>query len=475
MSTEQIRQAAKEQLAPHAMRLTGLLAAFSEAGRDLYFVGGCVRDALMSRPVIDVDLTTDARPEEIAKLLKPISETTWEVGARFGTVGGLINGQKVEITTYRSDSYLPETRKPEVVFGDNLQDDLKRRDFTINSMAMSADLKELIDPFEGVVAIENKVLITPIEPDVSFGDDPLRMMRAARFASQFGFSIDDQAWQAMRSMAQRIDVVSTERVRDELDLILLSNNPEIGLRLLVESGIADRVLPELSAMQSTEDEHRLHKDVYQHSLQVLRHAIILEAEHEPRFEPNLVLRLAALLHDIAKPNTKKISKSGQVTFHHHEVVGARMARNRLKALRYPNEVIDQVSKLVELHLRFHGYADGDWTDSAVRRYVRDAGDLLVHLHKLTRADCTTRNKKKALDLQRTYSGLEQRIAELAAEEELAAIRPDLDGKQIMEILGIPPGREVGEAYDFLLEQRLENGPMSFDQAREALLAWWQKR
>jgi poly(A) polymerase len=397
------------------------------------------------------------------------------VGAKFGTVGGLVNGTKVEITTYRSDVYQQGSRKPEVVFGNSLADDLKRRDFTVNAMALGVDLKDFVDPFDGLKSLEDKLLVTPIEPEKSFSDDPLRMMRAARFVSQHDFQIDPRVLAAMQAMADSITVVSAERVRDELDLILLSPNPEAGLRVLVETGLADRVLPELSGMQSTEDEHKLHKDVYQHSLQVLRHAIVLETEHEPRLQPDLILRLAALLHDIAKPATKKVSKSGQVTFHHHEVVGARMARNRLKALRYPNDVIEKVSRLVELHLRFHGYADGDWTDSAVRRYVRDADDLLIHLHKLTRADCTTRNKRKALDLQKTYSELEKRIGVLAAEEELAAIRPDLNGSQIMEILSIPPGREVGNAYEYMLELRLERGPMSFEDARDALLDWWRKR
>jgi poly(A) polymerase len=441
----------------------------------MFFVGGCVRDAFMSRPVIDIDLTTDARPEAISELLTPVADTVWQVGAKFGTVGGLVNGTKVEITTYRSDVYQQGSRKPEVVFGNSLADDLKRRDFTVNAMALGVDLKDFVDPFDGLKSLEDKLLVTPIEPEKSFSDDPLRMMRAARFVSQHDFQIDPRVLAAMQAMADSITVVSAERVRDELDLILLSPNPEAGLRVLVETGLADRVLPELSGMQSTEDEHKLHKDVYQHSLQVLRHAIVLETEHEPRLQPDLILRLAALLHDIAKPATKKVSKSGQVTFHHHEVVGARMARNRLKALRYPNDVIEKVSRLVELHLRFHGYADGDWTDSAVRRYVRDADDLLIHLHKLTRADCTTRNKRKALDLQKTYSELEKRIGVLAAEEELAAIRPDLNGSQIMEILSIPPGREVGNAYEYMLELRLERGPMSFEDARDALLDWWRKR
>jgi poly(A) polymerase len=460
---------------PHVERIKPLAEAFAARGFEMFFVGGCVRDAFMSRPVIDIDLTTNARPDSISELLTPVADTVWQVGAKFGTVGGLVNGTKVEITTYRSDVYQQGSRKPEVVFGNSLADDLKRRDFTVNAMALGVDLKDFVDPFDGLKSLGDKLLVTPIEPEKSFSDDPLRMMRAARFVSQHDFQIDPRVLAAMQAMADSITVVSAERVRDELDLILLSPNPEAGLRVLVETGLADRVLPELSGMQSTEDEHKLHKDVYQHSLQVLRHAIVLETEHEPRLQPDLILRLAALLHDIAKPATKKVSKSGQVTFHHHEVVGARMARNRLKALRYPNDVIEKVSRLVELHLRFHGYADGDWTDSAVRRYVRDADDLLIHLHKLTRADCTTRNKRKALDLQKTYSELEKRIGVLAAEEELAAIRPDLNGSQIMEILSIPPGREVGNAYEYMLELRLERGPMSFEDARDALLDWWRKR
>ena len=466
---------AKERMRPQVLRVKSLVESFKRSGFELFFVGGPVRDALMARPVMDLDFTTNARPAEINELLAPIAETVWDVGARFGTVGGLINGTKVEITTYRSDAYQQDSRKPDVVFGTKLEDDLKRRDFTVNAMALSADLESFVDPFNGMQALVDKRLITPTDPAISFGDDPLRMMRAVRFVSQHEFEIDQRVLEAMKSMADRITVVSAERVRDELDLILLSPNPSTGLRILVDTGLADQILPELSGMQSTEDEHKLHKDVYEHSLQVLRHAIVLESEHEPRFEPDLVLRLAALLHDVAKPATKKVSKNGQVSFHHHEVVGARMARNRLKALRYPNDVIEQVSRLVELHLRFHGYADGDWTDSAVRRYVRDAGDQLVRLHKLTRADCTTRNKKKALDLQKTYSELERRISVLAAEEELAAIRPDLDGRQIMDILSLQPGREVGEAYEYMLELRLERGPMTFEDARAELLEWWQKR
>lgn len=446
--------------------------AFKAAGFDLYFVGGCVRDALMGRPIVDLDLTTNADPTAIKSLVEPIAETLWEVGARFGTIGAIVRGHKVEVTTYRSDAYQPDSRKPDVVFGDNLRDDLKRRDFTVNAMAVSADLTDFQDPFNGFEDLVASRLVTPIDPLISFGDDPLRMMRAARFASQHDFVIAPQALSAISQMAERITIVSAERVRDELDLILLSRDPTIGLRILVETGLAHYVLPELPGMRTTEDEHRLHKDVYEHSLQVLKHAVILEQAHEPVFEPDLTLRLGALLHDIGKPATKKVLRNGQVTFHHHEVVGARMAKNRLKALRYPSEVIDRVSRLVELHLRFHGYAAGEWTDSAVRRYVRDADDLLVHLHKLTRADCTTRNKKKALALQETYSHLEKRIVELAQAEELASIRPDLDGQQIMQILDIKPGPLVGKAYDYMLEIRLERGPLPFEKAREVLLSWW---
>lgn len=464
-----------EQLGAMGQSVADVAETFSAAGFELYFVGGCVRDAFMSKPIVDLDLTTNAGPAQIKSLLEPLAETIWEVGAKFGTIGGVVHGAKVEITTYRSDNYQLESRKPEVVFGDSLIDDLRRRDFTINAMAVSADLKSFQDPFSGLDDLKSGHLVTPIDPRISFGDDPLRMMRAARFASQHGFDIAPDVLIAMGEMADRIKIVSAERVRDELDLIMLSKDPTVGLRILVDTGLANFVLPELPGMRATEDEHRLHKDVYEHSLQVLKHAVVLEQAHEPAFEPDLTLRLAALLHDIGKPATKKILSNGQVTFHHHEVVGARMTKNRMKALRYPTEVIEKVSRLVELHLRFHGYSAGEWTDSAVRRYVRDADHLVVHLHKLTRADCTTRNKKKALALQQTYSQLEQQIAELEAAEELAAIRPDLDGQQIMEILDIKPGPLVGKAYNHMLEIRLDKGPLSLEQARDELLTWWSNQ
>lgn len=467
--------AAINQLGERSQAVLTVAEAFDSAGFELFFVGGCVRDAFMAMPITDLDLTTNAEPAQIKSLIEPLAETTWDVGAKFGTIGAVVRGNKVEITTYRSDSYRPESRKPAVSFGDNLHDDLKRRDFTVNAMAISAALSEFQDPFDGLGDLRAGRLTTPIDPRVSFGDDPLRMMRAARFASQHGFKIEEQTLIAMCEMAQRIEIVSAERVRDEFDLIMLSFDPTVGLRILVETGLANHVLPELPGMRVTEDEHRLHKDVYEHSLQVLKHAIILEQAHEPVFEPNLNLRLGALLHDIGKPATKKIYGNGQVSFHHHEVVGARMTKNRLKALRYPSETIEKVSRLVELHLRFHGYADGEWTDSAVRRYVRDADDLLAHLHKLTRADCTTRNQKKALALQQTYSQLENRIAQLAQAEELAAIRPDLNGSQIMQILDISPGPAVGKAYDFMTEVRLERGPLSYEQARAELMAWWSNQ
>lgn len=466
---------ALQSLRRHSDRLVPIFEKFQQANMQLFFVGGCVRDAFMGRNVVDVDLTTDATPEVISSLISPLAETIWEVGAKFGTIGALIRGAKVEITTFRRDEYQPASRKPEVMFGTDLLGDLKRRDFTVNAMAVDVDLSAFHDPFDGMSALQNEVLVTPIDPLISFDDDPLRMLRAARFASEHAFHIEERTFAAMATMASRIEVVSAERIRDELSLIMLSPRPTIGLRILVDTGIADFILPELPAMKLTEDEHKLHKDVYEHSLQVLEHATILEDAHVPEFDPDLVLRLAALLHDIGKPATKKVLRNGQVTFHHHEVVGARMTRNRLKALRYPTEVIEQVSRLVELHLRFHGYARGEWTDSAVRRYVRDADKLLVHLHKLTRADCTTRNKKKALALQQTYSHLEERIAVLAEAEELAAIRPDLDGRQIMEILGIGPGPEVGQAYDFMLELRLDQGPLTYEQARDQLISWWAAR
>lgn len=456
--------------------LAPLTARFATAGHELALVGGPVRDILMGRASThDLDLTTDARPEEIEALVTGWADHVWDVGMRFGTVGALKGDHRLEITTYRSESYDPDSRKPEVTFGDSLAVDLGRRDFTINSMAVRLPSLEFVDLHDGRRDLEEGVLRTPSTPEESFSDDPLRMMRAARFVSQLGFGVDPGVLEAMTEMAARLEIVSAERVRDELTKLLLGRYPRRGLEVMVQTGLAAYVVPELPALQLEVDEHHRHKDVYQHSLTVMEQAIDLETQHEPVSEPDLILRLAALLHDVGKPKTRKFEADGGVSFHHHEVVGARIVKKRLTALRFPNDVVDEVSTLTELHLRFHGYGTGEWTDSAVRRYVRDAGDQLVRLHKLTRADCTTRNRKRAADLQSAYDGLEERIARLAEEEELAAIRPDLDGNRIMEILGIRPGRDVGAAYDFLLELRLDRGPLGDEEAERELRAWWAGR
>ena len=456
--------------------LAPLAARFTEAGHEVSLVGGPVRDILMGRGTThDLDLTTDARPEEIEALVSGWADHVWDVGMRFGTVGARKDGHHLEITTYRSESYDPDSRKPEVSFGDSLDGDLARRDFTVNAMAVRLPSLEFVDLHDGMRDLGEGILRTPGTPEESFTDDPLRMMRAARFVSQLGFSIAPEVLVAMSAMASRLEIVSAERIRDELAKLLMGAFPRRGLEVLVETGLAAYVVPELPALQLELDEHHRHKDVYQHSLTVMEQAIDLETSHEPASEPDLVLRLAALLHDVGKPKTRKFEADGGVSFHHHEVVGARIVKKRLTALRFPNEVIDEVSKLTELHLRFHGYGTGEWTDSAVRRYVRDAGDQLVRLHKLTRADCTTRNRKRAEALQSAYDGLEERIAVLAEQEELAAIRPDLDGHRIMEILDVKPGRDVGAAYDFLLELRLDRGPLGEEEAERELRAWWAER
>jgi poly(A) polymerase len=419
-----------------------------------------------------LDLATSARPEQVIEVLAGWADAVWDVGMAFGTVGAKKGSRHFEITTYRSDAYDRATRKPEVTYGDSLHDDLHRRDFTINAMAVALPERTFIDPFDGLSDLAAKALRTPATPEESFADDPLRMMRAARFAAQLGVTVAPEVRAAMLAMADRIRMVSAERVRDELSKLLLTARPRPGLELLVDSGLADRVLPELPALRLEIDEHHRHKDVYEHSLVVLEQAIDLEGRHEPPSAPDLVLRLAALLHDIGKPRTRRFERGGRVSFHHHEVVGAKMVRKRLGALRYPRAVVDQVSELVALHLRFHGYGGGEWTDAAVRRYARDAGELLVRLHKLTRADCTTRNARKAAALARTYDHLEARIVALAEAEELAAVRPDLDGNEIMAILGIGPGPEVGRAYRWLLERRLDEGPLGAQRAEAELRAWW---
>ena len=469
-------KAAVRELLRVAATTDPLAERFRAAGHVLYLVGGPVRDALLGRLHDDLDFTTDARPEEILQIVSPLGPT-WTTGITFGTVGVLIVdgdvAHRCEITTYRSDVYEAASRKPEVTFGDTIEGDLARRDFAVNSMAVQLPLQAaqpIVDPFGGLDDLTNKLLRTPGAPEQSFDDDPLRMLRAARFAAQLDFAVDPAAVDAIRRMAPRLAIVSAERIRDELTKLVLSPHPRRGLQILVDTGLVEYCLPELGRLKETVDEHRRHKDVYAHTLTVLEQAMSLEDG-----EPDLVLRLAALLHDIGKPKTKSIGPGGKVSFHHHEVVGRDMTRQRLADLRYPKDVVEDVSRLVELHLRFHGYAQGEWTDSAVRRYVRDAGPLLDRLHKLTRSDCTTRNKRRASALSRAYDGLEERIAQLQEQEELDAIRPDLDGNQIMEILGVGPGPVIGQAYKFLLELRLENGPMEQDAAVTALKEWWAQQ
>jgi poly(A) polymerase len=465
--------AAAVALNKHAPVLRELGSTFDAAGHELYLVGGSVRDALLGRLSPDLDFTTDARPEQVQELLRRWADAVWETGIRFGTVGVGKGDYRLEITTFRADAYDQVSRKPEVRFGDRLEDDLVRRDFTANAMAVRVTPTgpgEFLDPLGGVAALRERTLDTPAAPAVSFGDDPLRMLRAARFVSQLGFTVAPRVRAAIEEMAPQLERISAERVAAELDKTLLGDDPVAGIDLLVETGMGEVVLPEVGGMRMAIDEHHQHKDVYQHSLTVLRQAIALEDDG-----PDLVLRWAALLHDIGKPATRRHEANGGVSFHHHEVVGAKMARKRLRALKYSKQMVDDVSQLVFLHLRFHGYGDGKWTDSAVRRYVTDAGPLLPRLHKLVRADCTTRNKRRAARLQANYDRLEERIAELAAQEDLARVRPDLDGNAIMELLGIPAGPQVGEAWRYLKELRLERGPLTTEEATAELLSWWHSR
>jgi poly(A) polymerase len=466
---------AADQVTRRAPQLVELGDIFAAAGHELALVGGSVRDALLDRVTADLDLTTDAHPDQVLAVVRDWADAVWDVGIRFGTVGVRKDGARLEITTYRAEAYDPGSRKPVVSYGSSLDQDLERRDFTVNAMAMRLPSLTFVDLHDGLVDLAAGVLRTPAAPERSFTDDPLRMMRAARFASVLGFTVRPEVLEAMTAMAERITIVSAERVRDELSKLLLGAHPRAGLQVLVQTGLAGYVLPELPALGLEVDEHHRHKDVYEHSLTVLEQAIDLEQAHRPAVDPDLVLRLAALLHDIGKPATRRFEPGGRVSFHHHEMVGARMTRKRLTALRYPHEVVDQVSELVALHLRFHGYGAGEWTDSAVRRYVRDAGDQLLRLHKLTRADCTTRNRRKAQALARTYDSLEQRIEILSEQEQLAAIRPDLDGNQIMTILGLAPGPQVGQAYRYLLELRLDEGPLGPEQAADRLREWWAQR
>ncbi|GHD81663.1 poly(A) polymerase [Salinibacterium amurskyense] len=452
-----------------------LAARFAAEGFELALVGGPVRDAFLGRKVTDLDFATNANPDDIMRLVKPISDAQWDIGRDFGTIAARIHGETVEITTYRADSYDGATRKPVVVFGDSLEKDLERRDFSVNAMALRLPERVLVDPWGGVEHLLTKTISTPGSPEVSFGDDPLRMMRAARFTSQLGFTVDPATVAAMTELAPRLSIVSVERVSDELTKLLKTDDPVPGIRLMVETGLAEQVLPEIPALKLEVDEHAHHKDVYEHSLTVLRQAIDLEKSRPGIEGPDLILRIAALLHDIGKPSTRKIERGGVVTFHHHDVVGAKLATKRLRALRFDKETINSVARLVELHLRFFGYTEGAWTDSAVRRYVRDAGDQLERLHIITRADVTTRNVRKADRLAFAYDDLEDRIAAIAEAEGIAAVRPDLDGEEIMAILDLKPSREVGEAYKFLLDLRLDEGPLGADEAERRLRMWWAER
>jgi poly(A) polymerase len=447
---------------------------FSKNGFEISLVGGPVRDAVLGKLVKDLDLTTNAKPDEIQKCLKGWADSIWDVGIKFGTVGAKVKDYVFEITTYRTEQYEDTSRKPSVEFGKTLEEDLARRDFTINAMALRLPNFELVDIYNGLTDLNNKILRTPLDAQISFSEDPLRMLRAARFMSKLDLKPQADLVEAMKTLAERLKIVSMERINDEFNKLLLTDKPRPGIELLVETGVAEHFLPELPALKLEIDEHHHHKDVYQHSLTVLDQVIDLETKHQPQIEADLVLRIAALLHDIGKPKTRKFEGEGRVSFHHHEVVGARLAKKRLEKLRYSNEIIEQVCLLIELHLRFHGYGDGKWTDSAVRRYVRDAEEQLIRLHKLTRADCTTRNDAKAEKLRNAYNDLEKRIVELSKQEELKSMRPELDGAEIMKVLGIKPGPEVGKAYQFLLDLRLDKGIMGIEKATEELKTWWAK-
>jgi len=469
-AASEIAVATLRERAPQAFDLA---AQFKAAGFRLALVGGPVRDSLLGRLGNDLDFTTNARPEDTKKILKKWATDVWDVGIKFGTIGAKKDNVTYEITTYRADSYESDSRKPEVNFGDSIEGDLFRRDFTVNAMAieLTTQTPEFIDPHNGVTDLLKKVLRTPGTPELSFSDDPLRMLRAARFAAQLNFTISDDVMSAMKEMADRLSIISAERIRDEFIKTVMSDNPRLGITILVDTGLCEKFLPEIPKLRLEIDEHHHHKDVYEHTLTVVEQSIALE---ERLGGPNLVARLAALMHDVGKPKTRALIPGGGVSFHHHEVVGSRMTKERLKKLRFDHDVVEDVSQLVFLHLRFHGYGDGAWTDSAVRRYVRDAGELLTHLHVLTRADCTTRNKKKAENLATHYNGLEERITQLMEQEELLKIRPDLDGHAIMKLLGIPAGPKIGKAYDYLLELRLELGPLGEERAEAELRKWWEE-
>jgi poly(A) polymerase len=452
-----------ERLQPILDDVRPLAERFDDAGHRLYLVGGVVRDLILGKDSVDYDLTTDARPDEILRLLEGWADAVWEQGKAFGTIGFRKDGQTFEVTTHRAEAYRSDSRKPQVTYADDVETDLSRRDFTVNAMALRLPDAELIDPYGGVADLAAGRLRTPLGPDVSFSDDPLRMLRAARFVAAYGLEPDDDLVRAVGEMRDRLEIVSVERIRDELSKLLVVDDPTAGLWFMVDTGLSDGFLPELGAMRLEQDPIHHHKDVLAHTIAVVA-----------KTSPNLLVRLSALLHDVGKPKTRSIGPRG-VSFHHHEVVGARMARERMRALRYPNELVDEVARLVFLHLRFHGYRDDVWSDAAVRRYARDAGDLLDELNELTRCDCTTRNERKARMLAHRMDALEARIAELREREELASIRPDIDGNRVMQVLGVPPGRVVGEALDMLLEARLDEGPLGEAAAEERLKSWWAAR
>lgn len=445
---------------------------FSRAGFELSLVGGPVRDLFLGEMSVDLDFTTNATPDQTLEVVKEWADATWEIGKEYGTIGIRKGSEMVEITTYRAEKYDSDSRKPIVAFGTDLVDDLFRRDFTINSMALRLPSLELVDPFGGQRDLEAGIIRTPGTPQASFSDDPLRMMRAARFAARLDIDVAPEVFEAMADMAERITIISAERVRDELVKLICGAVPRRGVDLLVESGLATYVLPEIPALKLEVDEHHRHKDVYEHSLTVMEQAASQETGSEGAVPgPDFILRFAALMHDIGKPATRKFEENGSVSFLHHDVVGAKLTKKRMRELRFDNDTIKAVARLVELHMRFYGYGDAGWSDSAVRRYVRDAGDLLERLHRLTRADVTTRNKRKANRIASAYDDLERRIAELAEQEELNSMRPDLDGEQIMSILGIKPGPLVGQAYKFLLNMRLDEGALGEEEATRRLREW----
>lgn len=455
---------------------------FAQEGYELALVGGPVRDMLLHRRSHDLDFCSSARPEQFEPILRHWGrDGFWDMGRKFGTLGAMRRRDdgtlvKVEVTTYRSDVYDPSSRKPEVNYGHSLEGDLSRRDFTVNSMALCVPDLRFVDPFGGAADLAKGVLRTPVDPRQSFEDDPLRMMRAIRFVAQLGFTIAPDTAVAISDMKDRITIVSAERVRDELTKMLLTDRPRAGIESLVDSGLADIVLPEIPALRLQIDEHHRHKDIFEHTMTVLERAIALETDDEgPVPGPDLTLRLAALLHDIGKPRTRRFEPGGKVSFHHHDAVGAKMTRKRMRALHFDHHLIDDVSFLVDMHLRFHGYVDEPWTDSAVRRYVKDSGPLYERLNRLTRADATTQNRRKAMMFSTAMDELERRVRDLREKEDLAAIRPDLDGTEIIAILGIEPGPLVGKAYRHMLDYRLDHGPVDHDAAVGELNRWWSEQ